>query len=195
MSVRIYSSPRGRPRFRRSADVVLVVAAVIGLGLLIAAYPPSDFERSFSAFLASFPGWLDPVWAFLDDVLWLWAIVLVVAALIARRPAVALEGIGSVLVAAAVAFVATRLATGDWPDLGAAITGSSCGALLNHALRRSRGPRIGPRVRRSCRADSQEAARTRSIRSEAALWPGAQDQRAGATNSGWSSSRNQLPSG
>jgi uncharacterized membrane protein YbhN (UPF0104 family) len=125
MSVRIYSSPRGRPRFRRAADIVLVVAAVVGLGLLVAAYPPSDFERSFSAFLASFPGWLDPVWAFLDDVLWLWAIVLVVAALLARRPAVALEGIGSVFIAAALAFVAARLATGGWPDLGAAVTGAS----------------------------------------------------------------------
>jgi uncharacterized membrane protein YbhN (UPF0104 family) len=125
MSVRIFSSPRGRPRFRRATDVVLVVAAVIGLGLLIAAYPPSEFERSFSAFLASFPGWLDPVWAFLDDVLWLWAIVLVAAALIARRPAVALEGVGAVLVAAVVAFAATRLATGTWPDFGSAITGAS----------------------------------------------------------------------
>ena len=125
MSVRIYSSPRGRARFRRATDIVLMVAAVAGMGLLVAAYPPSDFERSFSAFLASFPGWLDPVWAFLDDVLWLWAIVLLGAALIARRTAVALEGIGSVFVAAALAFVAARLATGGWPDLGAAVAGTS----------------------------------------------------------------------
>jgi uncharacterized membrane protein YbhN (UPF0104 family) len=125
MSVRVYSSPRGRPRFRRVTDVVLLVAALGGLALLIAAYPPSELERSFSAFLDSFPGWLDPVWAFLDDLLWLWAIVLVLAALVARRPAVALEGIGAVLIAAAVAFVATRLATGAWPDFGSAITGAS----------------------------------------------------------------------
>jgi uncharacterized membrane protein YbhN (UPF0104 family) len=105
--------------------VVLVVAALIGLGLLIAAYPPSELERSFSAFLASFPGWLDPIWAFLEDVLWLWAIVLVVAALIGRRPAVALEAAGSVLAASVIAFVAARLATGGWPDLWAAITGAS----------------------------------------------------------------------
>ena len=125
MSVRIYSSPRGRPRFRRATDVVLVVAAAIGLALLIAAYPPSELERSFSTFLDSFPGWLDPVWAFLDDVLWLWALVLVVAAVIARRPAVALEGLGAVLVATLLAYTAARAATGDWPDFGAAITGGS----------------------------------------------------------------------
>ena len=125
MSVRIYSSPRGRPRFRRATDVVLVVTAAIGLALLIAAYPPSELERSFSAFLDSFPGWLDAVWAFLDDVLWMWALVLIVAALIARRPAVALEGVGAVLVAAVLAFAAARLATGEWPDFGATITGGS----------------------------------------------------------------------
>jgi uncharacterized membrane protein YbhN (UPF0104 family) len=125
MSVRVYSSARDRPRFRRATDVVLVVAALVGLGLLIAAYPPSELEQSFSAFLASFPGWLIPVWAFLDDLLWLWAIVLVVTALIARRPAVALDGIGSVLVAAALALLSARLATGGWPDLGTAITGGA----------------------------------------------------------------------
>ena len=125
MSVRIYSSPRGRPRFRRATDVVLIVAAALGLGLLVAAYPPSELERSFSAFLDSFPGWLDPAWAFLDDVLWLWALVLIVAAVIARRPAVALEGIGAVLVAIVLAYTAARLATGDWPDFFAAIRGGS----------------------------------------------------------------------
>jgi uncharacterized membrane protein YbhN (UPF0104 family) len=125
MSVRIYSSPRGQPRFRRATDVVLVVASLVGLGLLVAAYPPSELERSFSAFLASVPGWLDPVWAFLEDLLWLWAIVLVLAAIVARRRVVVLEGVGSVFVAAAVAFLAARLATGGWPDLGAALTGAS----------------------------------------------------------------------
>ena len=36
-----------------------------------------SLERSLEAFLAALPGWLDPVWGFLADLLWLWALVLV----------------------------------------------------------------------------------------------------------------------
>src|SRR5207247_3412595 len=71
--VRFYSAAPGQPRSRRAADVVLLVLALIGLGLLIAAYPPAGFESSQESFLASFPGWLDPVWGILYDLVWLWA--------------------------------------------------------------------------------------------------------------------------
>jgi hypothetical protein len=36
------------------------------------------FERSLDRFFATIPGWFDPAWRFLYDVLCLWAIVLVV---------------------------------------------------------------------------------------------------------------------
>src|SRR5262245_40772143 len=95
--VRFYSAPPGQPRSRRAADVVLLVLALIGLGLLIAAYPPAGFESSLESFLASFPGWLDPVWGILYDLVWLWAIVLLLAAVIARRHVVALQCLGSLV--------------------------------------------------------------------------------------------------
>jgi glycosyltransferase 2 family protein len=121
----VYSSPPGQPRSRHASDVVLLVSALVGLVLLIVAYPPSNFEQSLVDFLASVPGWLDPVWGFLYDLLWLWAIVLVVLAVIFWRPVVALQGLGSVVLAVLVAVLAARIAVGSWPDVGDLIRGGS----------------------------------------------------------------------
>jgi hypothetical protein len=123
--VRFYSAPPGQPRSRRAADVVLLVLALIGLGLLIAAYPPAGFESSLESFLASFPGWLDPVWGIFYDLLWLWALALLLAAVIARRYVVALQCLGSLVLVAVLAVISSRLAVGHWPDLGNAIEGGS----------------------------------------------------------------------
>ncbi len=123
--VRLYASPAGQPRFRRATDVLILAPALIGLALLIVAYPPSALELSLEAFLASFPGWLDPLWGFLFDLLWLWAIALLLLAALSRRLAVVLEALGAALLAIAVAFTAARLAAGDWPSLGAVIPGDS----------------------------------------------------------------------
>jgi glycosyltransferase 2 family protein len=105
--------------------VVLLVPALVGLALMTAAYPPGGFERSLISFLASFPGWLDPGWGFLYDLLSAWAVVLVVAAVIARRRVVALQGIGSLLLAIGIALVSARLALGHWPDVADAVSGGS----------------------------------------------------------------------
>ncbi|HKD33496.1 MAG TPA: hypothetical protein VKB73_08510 [Gaiellaceae bacterium] len=53
---------------------MLLVPALLGLALAIVAYPPSSLERSLEVFLATLPGWLDPVWGFLSDLLWLWGL-------------------------------------------------------------------------------------------------------------------------
>jgi hypothetical protein len=75
--------------------VVLLLPALAALGALIVAYPPTHFEQSLADFLDSVPGWLEPVWGFVADLLWSWAIVLVVTALISRRRVVALQALGS----------------------------------------------------------------------------------------------------
>src|SRR5580765_7883758 len=82
LGIKFFAAPAGQPRARRGTDVVLLVPALLGLALAIAAYPPSSLEQSFEAFLAALPGWLDPVWGFLADLLWLWALVLVAIALV-----------------------------------------------------------------------------------------------------------------
>jgi hypothetical protein len=65
--IRVFASPPGQPRSRRATDVVLLIPALLGLALAMAAYPPATFQRSLQRFLASIPDWLDPVWGFFSD--------------------------------------------------------------------------------------------------------------------------------
>jgi glycosyltransferase 2 family protein len=123
--LRIYASPPGEPRTRRATDVLLLLGAVGGLILLAVAYPPSEFESSFQRFLASTPGWLDPVWGFLYDLLWLWAMLLVLAAVLCRRRFIAVQALGALVLAAVVGYLSARWATGGWPSVGSAIEGAS----------------------------------------------------------------------
>jgi glycosyltransferase 2 family protein len=120
-----YSSPSSGPTSRRATDVLVLVAALAGLGLLIVAYPPGPFERTFATFLESFPGWLDPVWRFLFDLLALWAIALVVLVGVSRRGQVVLLAVSAFAAAAVLAIVSTRLALGHWPDIGLSLAGGS----------------------------------------------------------------------
>jgi uncharacterized membrane protein YbhN (UPF0104 family) len=104
---------------------LLLASSMLGLAALVVAYPPSRWERSLTAFLDSFPGWLDPVWGFLYGLVSLWAVLLVLAAVVRRRFALAFEALGAVVLAVAIAIVSARLAVGHWPDLGKAIAGRS----------------------------------------------------------------------
>jgi glycosyltransferase 2 family protein len=104
---------------------LLVVGALAGLILLVVAYPPSEFERSFQNFLDNTPGWLDPVWGFAYDLLWLWAMLLVLAALAARRRFIALQAVGALVLGTVLGYVSARWAVGDWPSFGSAIEGAS----------------------------------------------------------------------
>ena len=125
MHLRLFTASSGHDRFRRATDVLALVPAVVGLVLLIVAYPPSVFERSLDRFFAAVPGWLDPAWRFLYDLLGLWAIVLVLAALLARRYAVAFEAVAAFALALAVALVSARLALGHWPAFWDSVKGDS----------------------------------------------------------------------
>jgi uncharacterized membrane protein YbhN (UPF0104 family) len=123
--LKVFAAPPGQPRARRATDVVLLVPALLGLALAIAAYPPSSFERSLERFLASVPSWLDPLWGFLSDGLWLWAVLLVAVALLSRRLVVVGEALAAVVLAGLLGIVAARVTVGEWPDLWAAIVGTS----------------------------------------------------------------------
>ena len=105
--------------------MLLLLGAVGGLILLIVAYPPSAFEGSFQQFLDSTPGWLDPVWGFLYDLLWLWTMLLVLAAVAWRRRFIALQALGALALATALGYLSARWAIGHWPPFGSAIEGAS----------------------------------------------------------------------
>ena len=127
---RFFAAPPGQPRARRGTDVVLLVPAVLGLALAIAAYPPSSLEQSLESFLASLPGWLDPVWGFLVDLLWLWALLLIAIALVRVRLVVVGQAVAALVLAALLSLWASRLAVGTWPDLADAIFGTADAATL-----------------------------------------------------------------
>ena len=120
-SIRIFSSSRGKRRFRRASDVVVLVPALLALAGLVIAFPPSRLERSFAAFLDSFPGWLDPLWGFTYDFAAMWAVGLLLTAIVARRHIVTLQAVASIAVAGVVAVLSARLAVGRWPDLDAVV--------------------------------------------------------------------------
>ena len=117
MSRRAFAAPVDQPRVRRGTDVVLLVPAALVLWLAIASYPPRRLERAFERLLDALPGWLEPVWELLASTLWLWAAVLIVAALVRRRWVVvaqALAALGAGL--RAVRASRRELAVGEWPD-------------------------------------------------------------------------------
>src|SRR5262245_22283195 len=122
---RIFSSLPGQPRIRRATDLLVLGPVLLVLGLLIIAYPPGDFERSLESFLTSFPGWLDPVWNLVYDLLPAYAVVLLLVVLVKRRRDVLLEALGSLVLALLIGLVSARFATGSWPGLREAIGGGS----------------------------------------------------------------------
>jgi len=125
LGFRFFAAPPGQPRARRGTDVVLLVPAVLVLVLAIAAWPPSSLELSLETFLASLPGWLDPLWGFLSDLLWLWALVLGAIALVRVRLVVVAQAVAALVLAALLALWASRLAVGSWPDVVDALFGTA----------------------------------------------------------------------
>jgi uncharacterized protein (TIRG00374 family) len=123
--LRFYSSPASGPTSRRATDWLIAAVTLLGLGLLIVAYPPGQWERALATFLAAFPHFLGPVWQFFYDAISLWALVLLAVAVVTRPRAAGVQAVAVCVVAAFLAIVSTRLAFGHWPDLGRTITGLS----------------------------------------------------------------------
>ena len=121
--LKLFSTPRDQPRARRGTDVVVLVAALLGVVLAIVAFPPSETEQSLARLLASLPDWLAPLWAFCADLLWFVAVALVAAALVRRRVVVVLQAAAALLLAALLVLVAARLAVGSWPEVSSALLG------------------------------------------------------------------------
>jgi hypothetical protein len=130
--LRFFAAPQGQPRARRGTDVLLLVPSLLGLAGVVAAYPPGRFESSLARFLAAIPGWLDPVWGFLADSLWLWAVALVAVSLVRRRFEVAFQALAGFACAAAAGLVVVRLVAGSWPDVAGSILGTTEGPWLPH---------------------------------------------------------------
>jgi uncharacterized membrane protein YbhN (UPF0104 family) len=76
-------------------------------------------------FFAGLPGWLDPVWGFLSDLLWLWALMPAAIALVRLRLVVVAQALAALALGALLVIWASRVAIGSCPALGDAIFGTS----------------------------------------------------------------------
>ena len=112
-----FAAPRDQPRVRRATDVVVLVSSLLVLAYLVAVYPPSALELALIRAVDAFPRWLEPVWVALEHLAAVWAALILVATLVARRLRIAVQAVLTLAVALVVGIVCTRLATDRWPDV------------------------------------------------------------------------------
>jgi len=86
LSIRFFSSSADAARARRPTDVVLVLFAAATLGLVsIVAPDPTAFDQRIAKLVNDLPGLLGWFWETASDLLVLWPLVLLVAAVVATR--------------------------------------------------------------------------------------------------------------
>ena len=86
LSIRFFSSSADAARARRPTDVVLVLLAAATLGLVsIAAPDPTAVDQRITKLVDDLPGLLGWFWETASDLLVLWPLVLLVAAVVASR--------------------------------------------------------------------------------------------------------------
>ncbi len=117
-----WSSTADAPRERRPTDVGVAVAGAVVMVLLTLAAPgPTDVDSKVAAAIASFPGLLTWVWDSTYAAALLWALVLLVAALVTRHRRVLLvEQLGAVILALGVGGLVAVLEGSSWSRVWAA---------------------------------------------------------------------------
>ena len=153
LSVRFFSSSADASRARRPTDLILFLLAALTLGLVsIAAPNPTAADERFTKLIKDLPGLLGWLWEVASDLLFLWPLVLLVAAIVASRRLFLLRDqlLGTILAAGVTALVAggvSRLvdgltATGPPPVYPAARVA------LATALIATTAPHLGRPIRR-----------------------------------------------
>jgi hypothetical protein len=92
-----WSSSADAPRERRPTDVGVAVAGLVVLALLSVAAPgPTDVDAKVAKVIASFPGLLTWLWESGYAAALLWAVVLMLAAVVTRhRRVLVVEQVGA----------------------------------------------------------------------------------------------------
>ena len=112
LSIRFFSSSADAARARRPTDVVLVLLAAATLGLVsITAPDPTAVDQRITKLVHDLPGLLGWFWETASDLLVLWPLVLLVAAVVASRRLFLLRDqlLSTVLAAGVAALVAGGL--------------------------------------------------------------------------------------
>ena len=124
--IRIFSSANDAPLSRRPTDVVLLVLSVVVITLLSFPAPgPTAIDTAVQNVVELLPGLFGWFWEIAYDVLWWWAVLLILLALFAhgRKRLVLYELLAGVL-AIGFALVAGKIGGTDWPDSLDALTHS-----------------------------------------------------------------------
>ncbi len=118
-----WSSSADAPRVRRASDAAVVgIAAVVLAVLALAAPGPTDLDTKTSDAIASLPGLVGWLWESTYAAALLWAIVLVLAALVTRhRRVVAVEQLGTAALAVLVGGVLAVLEGASWSQVWASL--------------------------------------------------------------------------
>ena len=115
---RAFATSADAPRTRRASDVVALIGASLALVAISAtAVPSPGFARSVGRLLATVPGFFDGVWQVLADLPLLFALLLLVGAILRRRAAIARDLVAVALVAAAGWVVLHRWVLAGWPEV------------------------------------------------------------------------------
>jgi uncharacterized membrane protein YbhN (UPF0104 family) len=153
LSVRFFSSSADASRARRPTDVVLFFLAAVTLGLVSLFAPdPTAADARFTVLVKDLPGLLGWFWEIASDLLVLWPLVLLVAAVVASHRLFLLRDqlVGAVLTAGV-----TTLVSGGFSDLVDGLTATGSPAVypavrvaFAAALIATTAPHLGRPVRR-----------------------------------------------
>ncbi|MET0904000.1 MAG: lysylphosphatidylglycerol synthase transmembrane domain-containing protein [Acidimicrobiales bacterium] len=117
--VRLFSSVSEAERVRRPTDYVLLILGGVLLGIsAIASSAAGDTEAATAALIQSLPHVFDGLWAVAADLPLVWAVGLVVVALVARaRGGLVRDQLLAGLLAGVAAMLCHRLVESSWPTL------------------------------------------------------------------------------
>jgi uncharacterized membrane protein YbhN (UPF0104 family) len=153
LSVRFFSSSADAPRARRPTDLILFFVAVVTLGLVSLFAPdPTAADARFTELVKDLPGLLGWFWEIASDLLVLWPLVLVVAAVVASHRLFLLR---DQMVGAVLTVGVTTLVSGGFSDLVDGLTSTGAPPVypavrvaFAAALIATTAPHLGRPVRR-----------------------------------------------
>jgi uncharacterized membrane protein YbhN (UPF0104 family) len=116
--VRIFSSASDAPRARRPTDVVLLVLALVVMALLALAAPgPGAIDKALVSLFDSLPGLVGWLWEIAYDLLFGWALFVLVASIVGHgRRRLVIEELLAAVLAVVLAALAGQIAGTGWSD-------------------------------------------------------------------------------
>lgn len=136
IGVRVFSSASDAPRARRPTDLVLLALAAVLVGVLSWPAPgPTEADGQITSLIQQLPGLLGGFWEIASDLLLVWALALILMALVAhRRKLLLVDELLAVGLALGFSLLAGEAVGTDWSDSWEAVAASE-------------GPPVYPAVR------------------------------------------------